>query len=429
LQRATIGTQQKDLSPKIRTTEALASPRRNSKVKATTLNVYSSLWRLIMMSSLAVGVAALVLSVSASLGADITVGFVTALSGPGASIGIPYEKGVLAGYEYADKVGDHKIRLIRLDDASDPSAATRNARKLVEEEKIDVLMGTSGVPGTIAMVVVAAETKTPMISLTPASQPQGPHGQWLISIPQPPPLMVAAVVERMKNDNVKKAAYIGYSDSWGDLVYDALMKNVTGTPIEVVTNERYARADTSVTGQTLKIIAARPDAVITGGSGTPGALPYLALAERGYKGGLYGTHALINPDFVRVGGRAVEGVVAPTGPVIVAEQLPDSNPTKKVSLAYREVYQKANNAPTNDAFSAYAFDAWLVLLDAAKRAMAKAPPGTPQFREAFRDAMLATKDIVGTHGVYNFQPGGFFGVDERARVLVQLKQGKWTLLP
>src|SRR5216683_275599 len=290
-----------------------------------------------MILRLAAIVAALAaLSVGTSSGADITVGFVTSLSGPGASIGIPYEKGVLAAHAYAGKIGDVNIKLIRLDDASDPSAATRNARKLVEEEKVDVLMGTSGVPGTTAMMVVAVETKTPMISLTPTTQPQNPNGQWLISIPQPPPLMVAAVVERMKKDSVKKAAYIGFSDSWGDLVYDALMKNV----------------------------AARPDAVITGGSGTPGALPYLALADRGYKGGLYGTHALINPDFVRVGGRAVEGVIAPTGPVIVAEQLPDSNPTKKVSLAYREVYQKANNAPTNDAFSGYAFDGWLVLLDA-----------------------------------------------------------------
>jgi branched-chain amino acid transport system substrate-binding protein len=233
----------------------------------------------------------------------------------------------------------------------------------------------------------------------------------------------------MKKDNVKKAAYIGFSDSWGDLVYDALMKNVSGTSIEVVTNERYARADTSVAGQTLKIVAARPDAVITGGSGTPGALPYLALADRGYKGGLYGTHALINPDFVRVGGRAVEGVIAPTGPVIVAEQLPDSNPTKKVSLGYREAYQKVNNAPTTDAFSAYSFDAWLVFLDAAKRALAKAEPGTPQFREAFRDAMLSVKEIVGTHGVYNFNAGSSFGVDDRARVLVQLQKGTWSLMP
>lgn len=382
-----------------------------------------------MVSRLAVTVTALLATMGASAGADITVGFVTSLSGPGASIGIPYEKGILAGYAHADKVGDSKVKLIRLDDASDPSAATRDARKLVEEEKVNVLIGTSGVPGTIAMVVVATETRTPMISLTPSSQPPSPNGQWLISIPQPPPLMVAAVVERMKKDGVKKAAYIGFSDSWGDLVYDAVMKNVPGTGIEVVTNERYARADTSVTAQTLKIIAARPDAVITGGSGTPGALPYLALAERGFKGGLYGSHALINPDFVRVGGRAVEGVIAPTGPVVVAEQLPDSNPTKKVSLAYRQIYQTANNAPTNDAFSAYAFDGWLVFLDAAKRALAKAQPGTPQFKEAFRDAMLETKDVVGTHAVYNFKPGEFFGVNERARVLVQLKDGKWVLLP
>jgi branched-chain amino acid transport system substrate-binding protein len=320
------------------------------------------------------------------------------------------------------------IKLIRLDDASDPSAATRNARKLVEEEKVDVLMGTSGVPGTIAMAVVAAETKTPMISLTPSSPPTGPNGQWLISIPQPPPLMVAAVVERMKTANIKKAAYIGFSDSWGDLVYDATMKNVAGSSIEVVTNERYARADTSVAGQTLKIIAARPDAVITGGSGTPGALPYLALAERGYKGGLYGTHALINPDFVRVGGAAVEGVVCPTGPVIVAEQLPDSNVTKKVSLAFRDAYQKANNAPTTDAFSAYSFDGWLVLVDAAKRALTKAQPGTAEFRQAFKDAMVTIREVVGTHGVYNFKPNEYFGVDERARVLVKLEQGKWKLL-
>ena len=381
-----------------------------------------------MFSRLCLGLAALLISAGGGAAADLTVGFVTSLSGPGASIGIPYEKGIQAAQAYAGKVGDTNIKLIRLDDASDPSASARNARKLVQEENVDVLIGTSGVPGTVAMAVVAAETKTPIISLTPASQPQSPNGQWLISIPQPVPLMVAAVVERMKRDNVKKAAYIGFSDSWGDLVYDGLMKSAPTNAIDVLTNERYARADTSVTGQTLKIIAAHPDAVITGGSGTPGALPYLALAERGYKGGLYGTHALINPDFVRVGGTAVEGLIAPTGPVIVAEQLPDSNPTKKLSLAFRDAYQKANNAPTSDAFSAYSFDAWLVLLDAAKRALAKAQPGSEEFRAALKDALMTTSEVVGTHAIYNFKPGGFFGVDERSRVLVQLQKGKWTLL-
>src|ERR1700756_5360604 len=158
-----------------------------------------------MILRLAAIVAALAaLSVSTSFGADITVGFVTSLSGPGASIGIPYEKGILASHAYAEKIGDHKIKLIRLDDASDPSAASRDARKLVEEDKVDILIGTSGTPGVIAMAVVGAETKTPMISLTPASAPQNPNGQWMISIPQPPPMMVDAVVERMKKDGVKK---------------------------------------------------------------------------------------------------------------------------------------------------------------------------------------------------------------------------------
>ena len=191
-----------------------------------------------------------------------------------------------------------------------------------------------------------------------------------------------------------------------------------------MTNERYARADSSVTGQVLKIVAARPDAVITGSSGTPGALPYLALAERGYKGQIYGTHALINPDFVRVGGPAVEGLLAPTGPVIVAEQLPATNPIRKVSMDFRAAYQKANGAPPTDAFSAYTFDAWLLFADAAERALAtKGEPGTPEFRVALRDAIVTTKELVGTHGVYNFKPDNRYGSDERSRGRRQARQG------
>jgi branched-chain amino acid transport system substrate-binding protein len=178
----------------------------------------------------------------------------------------------------------------------------------------------------------------------------------------------------------------------------------------------------------LKMMAAKPDAVLLGGAATQGALPPLALAERGYKGPLYGTPALLNTDFIRVGGKSVEGVQVSAGPVIVAEQLPDSHFSKKISMDFRAAYQKANGVPTSDGFSAYSFDAWLVLVDAAKRALAKAQPGTPEFRQAFKEAMITTKEVVGTHGVYNFKPDSAFGVDERARVLVKLEQGKWKLL-
>lgn len=373
-------------------------------------------------------VAVAVATPSPAHAADITVGFVTSLSGPAASIGIPYAKGMAAGTATITEIDGNKIKVIQLDDASDPTAAARNARKLVEEEKVDVLIGSAGAPSTLAMVAVAQELKVPMISIANVN-PQGDKGDWIVTVPQPAPLMVAATVERMKANGVKTIGYIGFSDAWGDLVYDALMKTAEPAGIKVVTNERYARSDTSVTAQILKIIAARPDVVLTGGSGTPGALPHIALAERGFKGPVYSTHAIINPDFVRVGGAAVEGVIAPSGPVTIAEQLPDSNPIKKVALGFRDAYQKANKEANANAFAAYGYDGYLIFVDAAKRALAKAKPGTPEFRTAFRDAMVSTKDVVGTHAVYNFKPTERYGVDDRARILVQLNKGEWKLVP
>ena len=361
-----------------------------------------------------------------SWAADLKVGFITSLSGPVSSLGIPYEKGMRAALAYKSELAGRKIQVIQLDDASDPSTAARNARKLIEEDKVDVIIGTAGSPGALAIAAVARETKTLLISIANANL-NGEEGAWMVTLPQPAPLMVTAVVERMKKSGVKTVGYIGFSDAWGDLVYDALAKAAPDAGIKVVSNERYARADTSVTGQVLKIVALRPDAVITGTSGTPGALPYLALAERGYKGLIYGTHALINPDFVRVGGASVEGLLAPTGPVVVAEQLPDNNPMRKAALDYRAGYQKANGAVPTDAFSAYTFDAWLLLLDAASRT--KGEPGTPQYRVALRDAMVNTKELVGTHSVYNFKPDSRYGSDDRSRVFVKLDKGKWKLVP
>lgn len=361
--------------------------------------------------------------------ADLKVGFITSLSGPVSSLGIPYAKGIQAAIAFKPEVAGQKIQMIQLDDASDPSTAARNARKLIEEEKVDVIIGTAGSPGALAIAAVARETKTPLISIANANLP-GDDGAWMVTIPQPAPLMISAVVDQMKKQGIKTVGYIGFSDAWGDLVYDALMKSSGPAGIKVLTNERYARADASVTGQVLKIVAARPDAVITGGSGTPGALPYLALAERGYRGPIFGTHALINPDFVRVGGAAVEGMLAPTGPVVVAEQLPADNVIRKVAMDFRSAYQKANGVAPTDAFSAYSFDAWLLFADAATRALAtKTVPGTPQFRAALHNAINSTKELVGTHGVYNFKADSRYGSDDRARVIVKLEKGQWKLVP
>lgn len=379
------------------------------------------------LATLSSVVACLVLTTGA-VAADLKVGFITSLSGPISALGIPYNKGAQAAMAYRSEVGGHKIQLIVLDDASDPATAARNARKLVNEDKVDVLIGTSGVPGALAIAAVARETKTPLISPTPVTVPAD-DGGFTVTTSQSFPLMVSTAVEKMKQNGVKTVAYIGFSDALGDLAYDSLIKAAEPAGIKVVSNERYARGDSSVTGQVLKIVGLRPDAVFTGTSGTPGALPYLALADRGYKGQLYGTHGLVNAEFVRVGGASVNGLMVPSGPVMVAEQLPDANPTKKVSLDFRKTYEKLHGAAPADAFSAYTFDALLLFDEAAAKALKSGEPGTPAFRLALRDAIASTKEFAGTHGVFTYKPGDPNGLDRRGAVMIRLDKGQWTLMP
>ncbi len=382
-------------------------------------------------AALTIAVSALLAAFPSASRADIVVGFVTGLSGAVSSIGIPNAKGIAAGVVYQSEVGGEKIRLIQLDDASDPSTAALDARKLVEQDKVDFLVGTSGAPQTYAMATTAVELKTPMIAISPITPPPpGEGGPWVVQIPQPQSLLIKGIVDDMKARGVHTVGFIGFGDALGDLMHTALVDSATKEGIKVVNDERYARTDTSVAAQVLKTVALRPDAVMIGGTATPGALPVLGLSERGYRGLVYGNNGVMSQDFLRVAGKAAEGLISPTGPVIVAEQLPPDNPIRGVSLAYRAAYEKANGAPPTDGFSPYAFDGWVVFLDAARRALATgAKPGTPEFRGALREALFSTKEVVGTHAVYNFSPASSYGVDDRSHVLVRLDHGSWKLLP
>ena len=375
--------------------------------------------------------AALLVAVPQVGQAEILVGFVTGLSGPVSSIGIPNAKGLAAGEAYVGEVGGEKLRVIQLDDGSDPTASARNARKLVEQEKVDILIGTSGAPQTLAMATAAIEMKIPMIAVSPiAAVPPGDGGPWVVQTPQPTPLLVQGIVDHIKARGLKTVAFIGFSDAFGDLMYDSLSQSAKAADIKVIANERYARSDSSVTAQVLRALAVRPDAIMLGGTGTPGALPVIALSERGYKGPLYGNHGLISADFLRLAGKAANGIICPTGPVTAAEQLPASNPIQKVALAFRAAFEKANGEAPTDSFSSYSFDGWLVFVDAAKRALATgAKPGSPEFRNALREALFTTKELAGTQGVYSYTPADRHGVDARARILVQIEDGKYKLLP
>jgi branched-chain amino acid transport system substrate-binding protein len=370
--------------------------------------------------------AAAALALSAQAFAQVKIGFILATTGPNASIGVHYHNAINL---LPKTVGGAPAEYLFLDDQSDATVAVKNARRFVLEDKVDVLVGSTSTPSSQGIVEVAAETGTPLLAMAPILIPKDKF-EWVFSIPQPVPLMLEAVVENMQKTGVKRVAYIGFSDAWGDVVLKSFLADVDKlrAGIQVVDTERYARNDTSVAAQALKMVATNPDAILVGASGTPGALPQLALADRGYKGPVYHTHGAINREFLRVGGKAVEGAMAPTGPLIVAEQLPESNPIRKVALAFDKSYESAYGAENRNAFSGYTYDAWVLIDAAAAAALKKAQPGTPQFRHALRDGLEGLHDVVGVHGIYTMSPQDHSGTDQRARVMVKVEGGNWRLM-
>jgi branched-chain amino acid transport system substrate-binding protein len=366
---------------------------------------------------------------AAAAWADVNVGVTVSATGPAASLGIP-EKNTIA--LMPKTIGGQKINYILLDDASDTTAAVANTRKLIAENKVDIVLGSTTTPNSLAMIDVVSEAKVPMISIAASAriiEPMDAKKKWVFKTPQNDIMMSLAIAEHMAANGVKTVAYIGFSDAYGEGWSEEFAKAAALKKITVVANERFSRSDTSVTGQALKIMAAKADAVLVGGSGTPAALPQKTLKERGYTGKMYQTHGVANADFLRVGGKDVEGTFLPAGPVLVAAQLPADNPVKKSALAYVSAYEAANGKGTVSTFGAHAWDAGLLMSSAVPVALKKAQPGTPEFRAALRDALEQTKDVSGAHGVFNMTEKDHLGLDQRARVMVKIENGAWKYQP
>jgi branched-chain amino acid transport system substrate-binding protein len=371
------------------------------------------------------GAGALALATAAQ--ADINVGVTLSATGPAASLGIP-EKNTfeLLG---APVLAGQKVNFIVLDDKSDTTEAVKNTRKLIAENAVDVVIGSTITPNSLAMIDVVADGETPMISMAASARivdAANPKTRWVFKTPQSDALMADAIAVHMKANGVKTLGYIGFADAYGDGWLAEIKRSAKTAGIEVVAEEKYNRNDTSVTGQVLKIVAAKPDAVLIGAAGTPGATPQKELAARNYRGRVYQTHGVANPDFLRVVGKEGSGTILPAGPMLVYEQLPDSNPVKKSAAEYVRQYEAKFG--TRATFGGHAWDSYLLLARAAPEALRKAKPGTREFRAALRDALEAVKELPAAHGVFVMSPTDHNGLDNRARVMVKIEDGKWVLI-
>ena len=356
--------------------------------------------------------------------ADITVGITVSTTGPAASLGIPQKN---TAELLPATIGGEKVKWVLLDDASDTTKAVTNAKKLVSEDKVDVIVGSSTTPASLAMREVAADSGTPMISLAASAQiinPADPKTRWVFKTPQNDALMADAIAVSMKANGIKTLGYIGFADAYGDGWLAEIRRSAQTAGIKIVAEEKYNRADPSVTGQVLKLVSANPDAILIGAAGTPGATPQKELVARGYKGKIYQTHGVGNPDFLRVVGKDGNGTLLPIGPMLVYEQLPDSNAVKKVAADYVGKYEQKFGVRAT--FGGHLWDAYLLLAQAIPEALKTAKPGTPQFRTALRDA-LEKSNVVGVHGVFVMNANDHNGFDNRARVMIRIDDGKWVL--
>ena len=369
--------------------------------------------------------AALALVLAGTAVADINIGVTLATTGPAASLGIPQKNTIEL---LPTSIGGEKVNWIVLDDASDTTKALTNARKLISEDKVDVIVGSSTTPNSLAMREAAVDSGTPMISLAASAaiiNPTDPKTRWVFKTPQNDALMADAVAVSMKANGIKTLGYIGFADAYGDGWLAEIKRSAQTAGIKVVAEEKYNRNDPSVTGQVLKLIAANPDAVLIGAAGTPGATPVKELVARNYKGKIYQTHGVANPDFLRVVGKDGNGQILPAGPMLVFEQLPDSNEVKKTAAEYVVKYEQKFG--TRSTFGGHVYDAYILLSKAIPEALKKAKPGTKEFRAALRDA-LENSNVTGTHGVFVMNANDHNGLDNRARVMVKVENEKWVLV-
>jgi branched-chain amino acid transport system substrate-binding protein len=360
--------------------------------------------------------------------AQVRIGLMVSATGPTSAIGIPQKN---TAELLPKKIGDVSVEYFQLEDGGDTTRAVQNAKKLIGEDNVDAIIGPSTTPNAFAILDVIAEAKVPLMATVGTSavvEPQDAKKRWVFKTTQNDDLIAAALIRNMAKVGVKSVGFIGFNDAYGENWYKVFGGLAEKAGISIVANERYARTDQSVTGQVLKLIAAKPDAVLIAAVGGPAVLPQATLFDQGYKGRIYQTHAVATEDFIKLGKEKVEGTILAAGSMLVIDDVAANDPIKQVASGYMSAYEKQfGTRPAT--FGANTYDAGLLLQRAIPVALKVAKPGTEAFRVALRDALEQQKDVVGCQGVFNISATNHNGMDERARVLIVVKDGKFRLLP
>ena len=367
---------------------------------------------------------AIAMALAGAAHADVTIGVSLPLTGPTSALGIPSKNGIAL---WPKEVAGEKLNVIILDDATDPGQAVKNTRRFLSEDKVDLILGSAATPVAAAMADVAAEGKTVQLALSPVALPPGKDA-WTFRMPQSTAVMAIPIVEHWKKTGVKSYGFLGYADAYGEAWLKDIVPLAEKAGIKQVGVERFARSDTSVTGQALKLVSTNPDAILVVASGSGAAMPHRGLVERGYaREKIYQTHGAATLDLIRVGGKDVEGSYVSSGPAVVADLLPESNPSKALGMRFIAEYDKIYGPHSANQFAAHVFDTFLLLQKIVPMAQKKAKPGTPEFRAALKEALETMGRTPISQGVLNYTAADHFGYTPETGVLLKVVNGGWQL--
>ena len=361
-----------------------------------------------------------------SASAQIKIGAVLSVTGPASFLGDP-EKKTLEMYvdEINAKggVNGQKLQLIVYDDGGDANNARTFATRLVEEDKIDAMVGGTSTGSTLAMIPVFEEAQIPFISLAGAIQIIQPVRKWVFKTPHTDKMACEKIFADLKQRHLTSIAIISGTDAFGKSMRDQCVAVAPNLGITVAYEESYGPRDSDMTPQLTNIRnkAADVQAVVNTGFGQGPAIVTRDYRQLNISMPLYESHGVASKQYIELAGTAADGVRLPAAALLVAEKLPDNDLQKPVVVAYSRAYQQKTGQAVST-FGGHAYDGLMILVQAMQRAQ-----GADKAK--VRDEIERTKGYVGTGGIVNMSPTDHLGLDLSAFRMLEIKNGDWTLVP
>ncbi|MFP3998820.1 MAG: ABC transporter substrate-binding protein [Desulfobacterales bacterium] len=350
------------------------------------------------------------------------IGGVFSVTGPASFLGDPEKKSMELAIDEINESGGvdgRKLEAEIYDTEGDPSKTVTSVTKLINKDRATAIIGPSLTPTTLAVVPMVERAKLPFVSCAAGNKIVEPVKPWVFKTAQSDIQAVASIYEHIKQRDIKKVAIITVANAFGESGKEQLIEQASDFGLTVVRSESFGAGDSDMTAQLTKIRREDPGAIICWGTNPGPAVVAKNVKQLELEIPLYQSHGVASPKFIELAEDAAEGIFLPTGKILVAEQLPEDDPQKKVLSRYIEAYESRYDE-TVSGFGGYAYDAIYLLAEAMK--------GTDGDKEKIRENLENISDHAGISGVFNFSKTDHNGLDPSAFVMVRIKDGKWELV-